>query len=86
MRVGIGVPQLGHVAEPTVTREIAVLAEQASLDSLWAIHRLLVPTAPRSTYPSADLVVPAAARSALWCGRGTHDLPHPHPPRHRRTR
>lgn len=65
MKIGIGVPQLGRFAEPAVTRDVAIAAERAGIDSLWAIDRLLVPLSPRSAYPSADGRLPAEQRRVL---------------------
>src|SRR5262245_59961859 len=52
MKIGIGVPQLGRFADPAITQQVAVAAEQAGIASLWAIDRLLVPSQPRSPYPA----------------------------------
>ena len=66
MKIGIGAPQLGHFADPSVTREVAITAEQAGIASLWVIDRLLVPTSPRSRYPaSADGALPPEQHQAL---------------------
>ena len=65
MKIGIGVPQLGPFAEANHTRAVAVRAERAGIDSLWVIDRLLVPTEPRSLYPSGDGAVPVEQHRAL---------------------
>jgi probable F420-dependent oxidoreductase len=51
MRIGLGLPQLGALAEEDAIRVVAIEAERAGYDSLWAIDRLLSPIAPRSRYP-----------------------------------
>lgn len=66
MKIGIGIPQLGHFADPEVTRTVANAAESAGFDSLWAIDRLLAPVAPRSAYPpSPDGALPAEQYTSL---------------------
>jgi probable F420-dependent oxidoreductase len=65
MRIGIGVPQLGRFARPSLTREVAVRAERSGIDSLWVLDRLLVPTEPRSRYPAGDGTLPAEQHEAL---------------------
>ena len=66
MKIGIGVPQLGPFARPSETQAVAVRAEQAGIDSLWVIDRLLVPTQPRSAYPaSVDGALPVEHHRAL---------------------
>ena len=46
MRIGLGLPQLGALAEEDAIRAVAIEAERAGYDSLWAIDRLLSPIAP----------------------------------------
>lgn len=59
MRVGLAVPQVGVLADPAAVRGVAVAAERAGYDSLWAMDRLLAPLAPRTAYPaSLDGVLP----------------------------
>lgn len=60
MRIGLAVPQLGHLADPAAIRAVATGAEAAGFDSLWAIDRLLAPLEPRSAYPGTpDGALPA---------------------------
>jgi probable F420-dependent oxidoreductase len=67
MKLGLGLPHLGHLADPQAIRTVAVAAEAAGLDSLWAMDRLLSPVAPRTFgYPGRpDGTLPAAQRTAL---------------------
>ena len=59
MDFGLGIPQIGHFADPALTAEAARRAEAAGFSSLWAFDRLLTPIAPRNPYPgSADGVLP----------------------------
>jgi probable F420-dependent oxidoreductase len=62
MRLGLGLPHLGQLADPRAIRSVAIAAEDAGLDSLWAMDRLLAPIIPRTFgYPgSRDGVLPAA--------------------------
>ncbi len=48
MRIGLGIPHLGHFADPDATRAVAIGAEAAGFASLWAMDRLLAPVAPRT--------------------------------------
>lgn len=55
MKIGLGLPQLGHFADVTAIVEVATAAEAAGFASLWTVDRLLAPKAPRTPYPaSAD--------------------------------
>ena len=66
MKIGLGVPQLGHFADPEVTRTVASAAEEAGFASLWVIDRLLAPINPRTPYPgSPDGALPASHHAAL---------------------
>lgn len=66
MRIGIGLPQLGHFADVDTLRRVAIAAESGGVSSLWAIDRLLVPVNPRTAYPaSADGVLPPEQRTAI---------------------
>lgn len=66
MKIGLGLPQLGHFADPTAIVEVATTAEAAGFDSLWAIDRLLVATNPLTPYPaSPDGVNPPEQRRVL---------------------
>lgn len=67
MKLGLGLPHLGHLADPDAIRTVAVAAEQAGLDSLWAMDRLLSPVAPRTFgYPGRpDGRLPAAQETVL---------------------
>src|SRR4051794_40549133 len=59
MRIGLAIPQIGALADPTITRQVAVAAEQAGYSSLWALDRLLAPLNPSTPYPaSPDGVLP----------------------------
>jgi probable F420-dependent oxidoreductase len=62
MKFGLGLPHLGHLADPDAIRTVATTVEQAGLSSVWAMDRLLAPLTPRtSAYPgSADGRLPAA--------------------------
>lgn len=63
MDIGLGIPQIGHFADPSLTCSLARRAEAAGYSSLWALDRLLTPTAPRNPYPaSADGSLPAEQR------------------------
>jgi probable F420-dependent oxidoreductase len=48
MKVGLGIPHLGHFADPDAARDVAVAADAAGFSSLWAMDRLLSPIAPRT--------------------------------------
>jgi probable F420-dependent oxidoreductase len=66
MKIGLGIPQLGHFADPQLTRTVASAAEQAGFASLWAIDRLLAPVNPRTPYPgSPDGLLPASHHATL---------------------
>ena len=67
MKLGIGLPHLGSLASPDAIRSVAVAAEVAGLDSLWAMDRLLAPVAPRTrSYPGRmDGVLPSAQRTVI---------------------
>jgi probable F420-dependent oxidoreductase len=66
MDIGISIPQIGHLADPTAARTVAQAAEAAGFDSLWALDRLLAPVAPRSPYPvSADGALPEEVQRVL---------------------
>lgn len=41
MRIGLGVPQLGALADPGAVITVATEAEIAGYDSLWVMDRLL---------------------------------------------
>jgi hypothetical protein len=60
IKIGLGVPHLGHFADPDATRAVAVAADAAGFSSLWAMGRLLAPVVPRTLgYPgSADGSLP----------------------------
>jgi probable F420-dependent oxidoreductase len=62
MKFGIGLPHLGHLADPDAIRTVATTAEQAGMSSVWAMDRLLRPVTPRTMgYPgSADGRLPTA--------------------------
>lgn len=66
MHIGLALPQMGRLADPVATRQIAVLAEELGYDSLWTIDRLLAPVRPRSPYPGTlDGVLPPIQRRVL---------------------
>jgi probable F420-dependent oxidoreductase len=66
MKIGLGVPQIGDLADPAKTREVAIAAEDLGYASLWALDRMLAPVAPRSPYPaSADGSLPLEQRRVL---------------------
>jgi probable F420-dependent oxidoreductase len=54
MQIGLAVAQIGAFADADATRTVAREAEAAGFTSLWALDRLLAPTAPRSPYPASD--------------------------------
>lgn len=59
MDIGLGIPQIGHFADPALTHEAAQRAEAIGFSSLWAFDRMLTPVAPRSAYPAtADGLLP----------------------------
>ncbi|TKK85730.1 TIGR03619 family F420-dependent LLM class oxidoreductase [Herbidospora galbida] len=51
MRLGLGLPTLGHLASPGFIASAARRAEELGYHSLWAGERLLDPVKPRSRYP-----------------------------------
>ena len=67
MRIGLGIPHLGHFADPDATRAVAIGAEDAGFASLWAMDRLLAPVAPRTLgYPGrTDGRLPAEQQRVL---------------------
>jgi probable F420-dependent oxidoreductase len=67
VKLGLGLPHLGHLAHPDAIRTVAVAAEAAGLDSLWAMDRLLSPVAPRTlAYPGRrDGTLPTAQQTVL---------------------
>jgi len=67
LKIGLGVPHLGHFADPDATRAVAVAADAAGFSSLWAMDRLLAPVAPRTLgYPgSADGSLPRGQQRVL---------------------
>jgi probable F420-dependent oxidoreductase len=66
MRYGIGLPQLGHLAEPDAVRVVAMAADAGGLSSVWAMDRVLAPVKPRTPYPaSPDGVLPGEQRTVL---------------------
>ena len=67
MKLGLGLPHLGHLADPNAIRTVAIGAESAGLDSLWAMDRLLSPIAPRTFgYPGrSDGTLPTAQQTVI---------------------
>jgi probable F420-dependent oxidoreductase len=67
MKLGLGLPHLGHLADPHAIRTVAATAEAAGLHSLWAMDRLLSPVAPRTLgYPGrSDGALPTAQQTVL---------------------
>lgn len=67
MRLGLGLPHLGRLADPRALRTVAVAAEDAGLASLWAMDRLLAPVAPRTfAYPGRrDGALPVAQQTVI---------------------
>lgn len=67
MKIGLGIPHLGHFADPDAARTVAQAAEAAGFSSLWAMDRLLSPVAPRTlAYPGrADGALPAIQQRVL---------------------
>jgi probable F420-dependent oxidoreductase len=51
MRIGMGLPQMGPLAEPHRVAEFASTAEELGYDSLWAGDRILTPLHPDPIYP-----------------------------------
>jgi probable F420-dependent oxidoreductase len=50
-RVGVGVPNFGHLASPRSIVAVATAAERLGLDSVWTFERLLLPLGPDGTNP-----------------------------------
>lgn len=67
MRIGLGLPHLGHFADPDAARTVAAAAEAGGFASLWAMDRLLSPVAPRTlAYPGRpDGALPAVQQHVL---------------------
>ena len=67
MKLGLGLPHLGTLASPDAIRNVAIAAESAGLDSLWAMDRLLAPLAPRTlAYPGrTDGSLPTAQQTVI---------------------
>jgi probable F420-dependent oxidoreductase len=67
MKLGLGLPHLGPLASPDAIRTVAIEAEAAGLDSLWAMDRLLSPVAPRTLgYPGRrDGTLPVAQQTVI---------------------
>ncbi|WP_066372381.1 TIGR03619 family F420-dependent LLM class oxidoreductase [Herbidospora mongoliensis] len=66
MRLGLGLPTLGHLATPAFITSVAQRAEVLGYHSLWAGERLLDPVNPRSRYPGTrDGRLPDAMKIAL---------------------
>jgi probable F420-dependent oxidoreductase len=66
MRRSIALPQTGPIAGRHAVAEIATLAEDAGLDGVWVLDRLLAPVAPRNPYPvRPDGALPAEFRRVL---------------------
>ncbi len=67
MKLGLGLPHLGTLASPVAIRSVAIAAEAAGLDSLWAMDRLLSPVTPRTLgYPGRrDGALPAAQQTVI---------------------
>ena len=66
MKIGLNLPQMGHLADANATQMVAVAAEAAGFSSLWVIDRLLAPVAPRSPYPgTADGSLPVEQQRVL---------------------
>jgi probable F420-dependent oxidoreductase len=66
MRIGLAIPQVGLLADPAASREVAVEAEQSGYSSLWAMDRLLAPIDPMTRYPATpDGVLPPEQSAVL---------------------
>lgn len=67
MKLGLGLPHLGTLASTEAIRTVAVAAEDAGLDSLWAMDRLLSPVTPRTFgYPGrSDGTLPTAQQTVI---------------------
>jgi probable F420-dependent oxidoreductase len=55
MRVGFVLPHIGPWAEPDLISRVAIQAEGAGFDSVWAMERSLYPLEPKSPYPLGPL-------------------------------
>lgn len=67
MKLGLGLPHLGTLASPDAIRTVAIAAESAGFDSLWAMDRLLAPLTPRThAYPGRrDGALPTAQHTVI---------------------
>lgn len=67
MKLGLGLPHLGPLASAGAIRTVALAAESAGLDSLWAMDRLLSPVVPRTlAYPGRrDGTLPLAQQTVI---------------------
>ncbi|MEY2450441.1 MAG: hypothetical protein QOD92_15 [Acidimicrobiaceae bacterium] len=66
MNYGIGLPQVGRLADPDAVRAVATTADAIGLSSLWAMDRVLAPLDPRTPYPaSPDGVLPVEQHRVL---------------------
>ncbi len=52
MKIGITLPQVGSMANKENVKNIARIAEDEKLDSLWVFERLLWPINPQTPYPA----------------------------------
>nr|WP_062339811.1 LLM class F420-dependent oxidoreductase [Herbidospora sakaeratensis] len=65
MRLGLGLPSIGHLASPGFISSVARSAEALGYHSLWVGERLLDPVKPRSRYPGTrDGGLPEAMKIA----------------------
>ena len=66
MKVGITLPQYGSQATKENIIQLATMAEQEQLDSLWVFERLLWPIHPQTPYPGApDGNLPTALQNVF---------------------
>jgi probable F420-dependent oxidoreductase len=66
MNYGIGLPQVGRLADPDAVRAVATAADATGISSLWAMDRVLAPVHPRTPYPaSPDGVLPVEQHTVL---------------------
>lgn len=66
MKIGLSLPQVGELADPSGVATVATQAESAGFDSLWVMDRLMAPLRPRSSYPGTpDGALPDAHRRVL---------------------